>query len=93
MADIDFFKYVNDKYGHKFGDVVIKKIANVLQENTRTADHIGRYGGEEFLLVLPNTTLEQGHELSERLRNIIEKLKFDNEVKITVSIGLKVRAY
>ncbi|WKY47684.1 GGDEF domain-containing protein [Eubacteriaceae bacterium ES3] len=92
MLDIDFFKSVNDQHGHKFGDVVIKKIANVIKENSRVTDHVGRYGGEEFLIVMPNTTLEQGYELSERLRQIIEEIEFDNEVKVTVSIGLKVHS-
>jgi diguanylate cyclase (GGDEF)-like protein len=68
MLDIDHFKQVNDEYGHDVGDRVIERVAMLLLEHIRAIDTAIRYGGEEFLLVLPQTTLEGGMQLAERLR-------------------------
>lgn len=89
MLDIDHFKNINDTYGHQFGDVVIKEIARILKEATRETDHVGRYGGEEFLVVLTDTDQESGFIFCERLRKKIEGIQFEKSVQITVSIGLK----
>jgi diguanylate cyclase (GGDEF)-like protein len=68
MADLDHFKAVNDAFGHAVGDQVLKAAADALQQAARMTDMVGRYGGEEFLVVLPNTDLEQGLVLAERMR-------------------------
>lgn len=73
MADIDHFKQINDKFGHKAGDEVLILAAEAMTEALRMPDKIGRYGGEEFLSVLPHTTLAQGRKLAERLRTRVEK--------------------
>ncbi|MFC1482064.1 diguanylate cyclase [Candidatus Neomarinimicrobiota bacterium] len=92
MIDIDLFKRVNDTHGHLAGDVVIKDIAQSLVENTRSSDYVGRYGGEEFLVLLPETTLEKAILLAEKLRSKVEQLKFDTDdgtlSGITISLGV-----
>ncbi len=87
MVDIDFFKAVNDNYGHTTGDQVIKAVADVLKTNTRDSDLVGRYGGEEFCVVLPKLSSEQAAQIAERIRQTIEKISCSG-VKITVSIGV-----
>lgn len=90
MLDIDHFKALNDQYGHQVGDIVLAKIGKILQENTRIDDTPCRYGGEEFLIFLPNTSEEQAFVVADKVRNIIETTVFDTElnIKTTVSIGL-----
>ena len=68
MLDIDNFKKINDSYGHAIGDGVLQELAQRTLENIREVDILGRYSGEEFVIILPNTTLEQGIEMAERLR-------------------------
>lgn len=89
MVDIDFFKSVNDRYGHATGDQVIKAVADVLKTSTRDNDLVGRYGGEEFCLVLPDVEKDTAGEIAERIRTAIQK-KDCSGVKITVSLGLAV---
>ena len=88
MVDIDFFKKVNDNYGHQFGDVVLKKVADEIKNTLRNTDLVGRYGGEEFLIIAPETTLEQAKIFCERIRKTIEEVEFEDNIKITVSLGL-----
>jgi len=91
MTDIDHFKSVNDTHGHGVGDDVIKYLADVLAENTRPNDLVGRFGGEEFCIVCPNTTIEEGHEIAENIRDIIEKgigANFLDKCTITASFGV-----
>jgi diguanylate cyclase (GGDEF)-like protein len=91
MLDIDHFKSINDRYGHATGDVVLKTVAELLTTTCRTSDVISRWGGEEFLLLLPETTLEQGSLLAERLRNAIERREIaveEGSLRATVSIGV-----
>jgi len=88
LIDIDHFKSVNDTYGHQTGDEVIKKIAEILRQTCRETDYIGRYGGEEFLILLTNTTLEQAQKFSERVRSNIENADFGAPSPITISGGL-----
>jgi two-component system chemotaxis response regulator CheY len=72
MMDIDHFKTVNDQYGHSIGDQVLRMVADTLMRNKRPYDEVGRWGGEEFLLVLPETNLQEGGGVAERLRLAIE---------------------
>ena len=72
MCDLDKFKSVNDTYGHQAGDAVLKQLADLLTEQAREIDHVGRYGGEEFMLVLPGTVLDAGVTFAERVRHAIE---------------------
>lgn len=91
MIDIDYFKSVNDKYGHQFGDRVLSITANVLKAGLRKYDQAGRYGGEEFFVILPNTSMEQASHIAERFRRSLESrsIKFEGEaVSVTASIGI-----
>ena len=91
VIDVDKFKGVNDTYGHKAGDRVLKTIAEVCATKIRKMDFIARYGGEEFVLVLPQTPLDKALVVAENLRREIEKCKFHYDkmtVPITVSCGL-----
>lgn len=87
MIDIDNFKKINDTYGHLFGDKVLKKVAETIRKTLRSSDIAIRYGGEEFLVILPHTDLESAKIVGERLRKTIEKLDIDG-IKITISIGI-----
>ena len=91
LLDIDLFKRINDTYGHNAGDTVLREFALTVQRQIRESDSFGRYGGEEFLLMLPETTLEEAIVLAERVRMSIEQLNFDDispALKLTVSIGV-----
>jgi len=92
MLDIDHFKRVNDHYGHLTGDEVLEKIATLIHRNIRDTDIVGRYGGEEFIIILPKTNLSSAWVAAERLRSIIEKAEMKdsagNVFAITVSQGL-----
>jgi len=93
MIDIDHFKNYNDKTGHLMGDWLLKAIAKILKMNIREMDTVGRFGGEEFLLILPETGHDHGVIVCERIRRLIERTKFPNmkiqpEKKVTISIGL-----
>lgn len=89
MIDLDCFKKVNDQYGHLVGDEVLIKVVEKIKSCLRKADLLGRFGGEEFLLILPCTSLEGALTLSERIRKNIEQTTFDEmDLKVTVSIGV-----
>ncbi|MDP8253550.1 MAG: GGDEF domain-containing protein [Candidatus Kaelpia aquatica] len=91
MLDLDRFKNCNDTFGHLVGDVVLRETAKIVQQNVREIDIVGRYGGEEFCIFLPDTSLDNGIEVSERIRKAVEKYVFhayDEVLNITVSIGL-----
>jgi two-component system cell cycle response regulator len=92
MLDIDHFKKVNDRYGHITGDDALEKVAVLMLHNIRDTDIAGRYGGEEFLIILPKTDLPSGLRVGERLRSVIEatemKAPWGNVFGITVSQGL-----
>jgi len=91
MTDVDFFKKINDKYGHLVGDEVLRLTSDKMQHILRSYDHIGRYGGEEFLIVLPECCPECAASFAERLRICIAKDKIDTaEGMIPVSISLGV---
>jgi len=88
MIDLDDFKQVNDTYGHQAGDEVLKKLSELFQNLLRSSDKIGRWGGEEFLILLPQTTAQQAFELSERLRSSFELYEFKEIGHRTASFGI-----
>ncbi|OQY27206.1 MAG: hypothetical protein B6244_11375 [Candidatus Cloacimonetes bacterium 4572_55] len=91
MADIDHFKAFNDTYGHQIGDAVLKAVAKTILHTMREVDITCRYGGEEFVVILPQTNLIESGEAAERLRKEIEKREFsvdDYSLKITASLGV-----
>lgn len=91
MFDIDFFKKVNDNYGHLAGDEVIKHTADIAKSKLRQSDSIGRYGGEEFGVLLPETDAEGARIICERIRETIEKNAVQTSVApihCTVSVGI-----
>ncbi|MBD2838515.1 PleD family two-component system response regulator [Pseudomonas sp. JM0905a] len=91
MLDIDHFKKVNDTYGHPMGDRVIKSLALFLKQRLRKTDHIGRYGGEEFAVVLPDTDLEAAHRVLEEIRRRFAEIRYPaqpNDLTCTFSCGI-----
>jgi diguanylate cyclase (GGDEF)-like protein/PAS domain S-box-containing protein len=90
LMDIDFFKKVNDTYGHSIGDSVLQQLAHILKTTLRESDFAARYGGEEFLLLLPNTELFEARLVAEKIRHTIEATPHPVAGKITVSIGVAI---
>jgi polar amino acid transport system substrate-binding protein len=88
IIDIDNFKSINDNYGHQVGDSVLIKIAKILKENIRNVDYLGRWGGEEFVIICPETSLEGTLKLMEDLKKIIESESFETVGTVTASFGL-----
>jgi diguanylate cyclase (GGDEF)-like protein len=88
LADIDHFKTVNDTYGHNVGDVVLTGIASLMKQHVREVDTVGRWGGEEFLIVCPDTTSDGAKKLAEKLRKKIEKHNFKDVGSKTISMGI-----
>jgi len=90
MLDIDFFKSINDQYGHPAGDTVLTDLAHHISKNLRPYDKIFRYGGEEFLICMPQVDLTQGYEMLERLRQSIPTLSINlpEKINLTISVGL-----
>ena len=91
MLDLDHFKKINDSYGHAAGDAVLVAVVQCVKSYLRPYDQIYRYGGEEFIICLPSTTLDQASEIVERLRLSISNLDFDfDAVQVTASFGVTV---
>ena len=91
MIDLDHFKLCNDTYGHLVGDIALKEIAKIMKEHVRQVDLVGRYGGEEFVIALPDTDKKSAINVAERIRSSVEKHKFrayDETIAITISIGV-----
>jgi len=92
FVDIDHFKAVNDTYGHAVGDIVLRGVAQTISANLRASDMIGRYGGEEFMLILTETDVEEGAVLTEKLRTLVGRQRFAiegaPEIAVTISIGI-----
>ena len=91
MSDIDHFKKINDQYGHAAGDHILIEYSKIHKKNSRRLDRIARWGGEEFLTLLPETDLEGGGVLAEKLRQKIESHPYfydDKEIKVTASFGI-----
>lgn len=91
MLDLDHFKQVNDQHGHRTGDVVIKALASLLRRRLRTTDLIGRYGGEEFAVVLPECSTQEGQLVMTQICNAFAELSFTNDgvsLSVTLSVGI-----
>lgn len=91
MLDIDHFKSVNDTYGHAAGDIVIKTVARLMADTARHTDMAARLGGEEFVILLPHSDIEQAHVMAERMRATIESSTIEaaeHSINITISIGI-----
>ncbi|MBM5574188.1 GGDEF domain-containing protein [Deefgea sp. CFH1-16] len=88
MLDIDFFKRVNDQFGHPMGDLVLVRLAELVKSQIRPSDSLFRWGGEEFVLLVPGVTLEQAGLLAEKLRQYIASAHFPHRHTLTISIGL-----
>ena len=93
IADVDNFKALNDTYGHLFGDDVLKVIAKELSKNLRNIDLVGRWGGEEFIFILPDTSAVQAQEVVDRIRRNIARIPFtpsstSKKFNVTVSFGV-----
>ncbi len=90
MLDLDYFKNINDKYGHQEGDRVLKRFAQILKECTRQTDTVGRWGGEEFIIIYPNSNLDNALLLAQKLHLALKECKDLQKYNLTVSIGLGV---
>ena len=88
MCDIDYFKKVNDKYGHNIGDDVLKSFAKILMASTREMDMIARWGGEEFALLIPNSNIQLASTIVNKIRERIESTNFKDVGNITASFGV-----
>lgn len=88
FVDIDFFKNINDKYGHDVGDEVLVEFSNILSNNIRQCDTAARWGGEEFIILLSNTTINEAFKTANKLKHLIEEYTFPFDLKITASMGL-----
>lgn len=91
MIDIDHFKTINDTHGHLTGDSVLRGLAGILQRRLRPNDRLGRYGGEEFCVILPETSLHNAAKIGEELRALVEAHAFvaeDKNIRVTISVGV-----
>ena len=88
LVDIDHFKRVNDKYGHQVGDEVLIRVADTLRHNIRSIDTIGRWGGEEFIIICPGSDASHSVQLAEKLRNILGDIKHEGVGRVTCSFGV-----
>lgn len=88
LMDLDFFKKINDTYGHNFGDEVLQRISCLIKNEIRETDLLARWGGEEFICLLPNTNSSEAFIVAEKIRNRVSETPFPNNVKITLSIGV-----
>lgn len=88
MMDIDHFKTINDTHGHGVGDIVLKELAQIITQNIRTSDIFARWGGEEFVLLAPASTLESTKEVAEKLRQLVASHAFASHLNMTMSFGI-----
>lgn len=91
MLDLDHFKKINDRYGHVAGDIVLQELAERILSSVRKYDIVGRYGGEEFIIMIPHSTITRARHVAERIWSAVRDLPFTaekNEIKVTISIGL-----
>ncbi|MGL5258093.1 MAG: diguanylate cyclase [Proteocatella sp.] len=88
LVDIDKFKSINDKYGHLTGDYVLRTLANILREKLRESDVICRWGGEEFLVMCPDTNLDRAIFVAEKIRKAVAEYIFKNNIRSTISLGV-----
>jgi diguanylate cyclase (GGDEF)-like protein len=88
MIDLDFFKKINDQHGHMTGDKVLKEFAGVLTSALRAGDIAARWGGEEFIVLLPEATKTQSLSFATRLMKAVEQQSFEADIQLTISIGM-----
>jgi diguanylate cyclase (GGDEF)-like protein len=91
MFDIDYFKQINDTYGHLVGDLVLQRVAQVVCAEIRSVDLVGRYGGDEFVILLPQTSAQEALSLADRIHASVAAIRLENDndpVILTVSIGI-----
>jgi diguanylate cyclase (GGDEF)-like protein len=91
LIDVDHFKNINDKFGHPIGDIILKELSNILLENIKDTDLAARWGGEEFVILLPKTSIDEASILADKIRTAIEKKVItidDFQIKITASFGV-----
>ena len=93
LLDLDFFKKINDQYGHAIGDEVLQLAATTFTKVIRDTDRIGRYGGEEFMVVAPETNADQAMLLAERIRSSIESVQCASVPELTVSVSIGISSY
>jgi diguanylate cyclase (GGDEF)-like protein len=90
MFDLDYFKQINDTYGHQRGDEILIEVSRLVESSLRNTDTLFRFGGEEFMVILPETDLDEAYEIADRMRLLVEKNDFGLELKTTISIGVVV---
>jgi len=88
VLDIDHFKQVNDRHGHHVGDRVLMAVSEIIQANLRNTDFVFRWGGEEFLVLLPRTNIEGAAGVAEKLRSLVAEKTFDDDLRVTISLGV-----
>ncbi len=88
MYDLDHFKHINDSFGHDAGDRVLIDVSELVLQQTRAADVVGRWGGEEFMVLMPQTDIEQAKTVAEKLRTVIAEHEFDKVNAVSASFGL-----
>jgi diguanylate cyclase (GGDEF)-like protein len=88
MFDLDYFKQINDKYGHQKGDEVLITVSRLVESSLRDTDALFRFGGEEFMVILPETDLNEAYEIADRMRLLVEENDFGLQIKTTISIGV-----
>ncbi len=88
LADLDRFKFVNDFFGHLEGDLVLKRVGRILEQNCRSSDVVARYGGDEFVILMPESDIEQSRQLAEKLRACISSDSFLRAKNVTASLGI-----
>jgi methyl-accepting chemotaxis protein len=91
LGDVDFFKQINDEHGHLAGDAVLEELARLLMQAVRSQDLVARFGGEEFIMLLRGTTLEEARAIMERIRQLVEQHSFlyqHQTITVTISLGL-----
>ncbi|MCL1142499.1 GGDEF domain-containing protein [Shewanella gaetbuli] len=92
LCDLDYFKQVNDKYGHNMGDKVLTEIAKLFRHNLRETDYVSRWGGEEFLFILTDTDFNEAYDIAERIRTAVSQQEIalmDQDIKVTMSVGVQ----
>lgn len=93
MVDIDYFKSVNDSFGHTKGDEILVTFAEILKQNTRSSDICARWGGEEFMILLPNSKIETAYEIAERVRTFVDKNLQIEDYNVSCSIGVAEKIF
>lgn len=88
LIDLDYFKKVNDTYGHQIGDEVLKEFSDIVSDNLRDMDLAGRWGGEEFIIISKSTTIMEATSIAKRLKEKVSRYTFIKDIKMTISIGV-----